>query len=115
MPVSTANLDFVRVISQARLELETAGNPSYVVVIIDEAGETHLAPMVFSTVGPAADHAARINRAAFATGELVLIVSRSAADHRAMFAVLDPRGLRKLHQRLEVIEETFAETDGGAV
>jgi hypothetical protein len=28
-----------------------------------------------------------------------------------MFTVLDPKTLKKLHQRLEVIEETFAETD----
>jgi hypothetical protein len=105
------SLDFVRIINAARLELESAGNPSYVVAVMDADGQAHLAPMVFSTVGPAADHATRLNRAAFSTGEQVVIVSRSAAGHRAMFTVVEPRTLRKLHQRLEVIEETFAEMD----
>jgi hypothetical protein len=109
MPPS--DLDHVRIINQSRLELESAGNPAYVVVVIDHAGDAHLTPMVFATVGPAVDHATRIGRAAFATGERVVIVSRSAAVRRAMFAVMDPRTQRKLHQRLEVIEESFAEMD----
>jgi hypothetical protein len=104
-------LDHVRIINQTRLELESAGNPSYVVAVVDAGGTAHLAPMVFSTVGPAADHAKRLNRAAFDSGERVVIVSRSAAGRRAMFTVVDPRTLKKLHQRLEVIEETFAELD----
>jgi hypothetical protein len=104
-------LDHVRIINQARLELESAGNPSYVVAVVDQAGTAHLAPMVFSTVGPAADHAKRLNRAAFGSEEHVVIVSRSAAGRRAMFTVLDPRTLKKLLTRLEVIEETFAEID----
>jgi hypothetical protein len=104
-------LDYVRIINKSRLELESAGNPSYVVVVLDHEGETHIAPMVFATVGPAVDHATRIGRVAFDTGERVLIVSRQAALRRAMFTVVDPRTQRKLHQRLEVIEETFAETD----
>ena len=104
-------LDFVRIINAARLELESAGNPSYVVAVVDTEGQAHLAPMVFSTVGPAGDHATRLTRAAFDTGEQVVIVSRSAAGRRAMFTVVEPRTLRKLHQRLEVIEETFAEMD----
>jgi hypothetical protein len=105
------NFDFLRIINQSRLELETAGNPAYLVVVIGQDGEAHLTPMVFATVGPAVDHATRIGRAAFDTGEHVLIVSRSAALRRAMFTVVDPRSQRKLHQRLEVIEETVAETD----
>jgi hypothetical protein len=105
------DLDHVRIINQARLELETAGNPSYVVVVVDEDQVAHLAPMVYATVGPASDHASRLNRAVFGTGERVVIVSRSAAGRRAMFTVVEPRTMRKLHQRLEVIEETFAETD----
>lgn len=110
--MSAANdLDYVRIINQARLELESAGNPSYVVVVVDQADEAHLAPMVFATVGPASDHASRLTRAAFDTGERVVIVSRSAAGRRAMFTVVEPRTMRKLHQRLEVIEETFAELD----
>jgi hypothetical protein len=108
---AAADLDHVRIINQARLELESAGNPSYVVVVVDEQQEAHIAPMVYATVGPASDHASRLNRAAFDTGERVVIVSRSAAGRRAMFTVVEPRTMRKLHQRLEVIEETFAEMD----
>ena len=111
MPTAPFELDFVRIINAARLELESAGNPSYVVAVVDHDGQAHLAPMVFSTVGPTADHATRLGRAAVATGEQVVIVSRSAAGRRAMFTVVEPRTLRKLHQRLEVIEETFAELD----
>jgi hypothetical protein len=105
------DLDFVRIINASRLELESAGNPAYAVAVVDAGGQAHLAPMVFSTVGPAADHASRLNRAVHNTAEHVVIVSRSAAGRRAMFTVVDPRTLRKLHQRLEVIEETFAELD----
>jgi hypothetical protein len=105
------DLDHVRIINHARLELESAGNPSYVVVVVDELNDAHLAPMVFATVGPASEHATRLGRAVFDTGERVVIVSRSAAGHRAMFTVVEPRTMRKLHQRLEVIEETFAEMD----
>jgi hypothetical protein len=108
---AASDLDHVRIINQARLELESAGNPAYVVVVVDEHGETHIAPMVYATVGPASDHASRLNRAAFDTNERVVIVSRSAAGRRAMFTVVEPRTMRKLHQRLEVIEETFAEMD----
>jgi hypothetical protein len=108
---SAFDLDHVRIINACRLELEAAGNPSYAVAVVDTQGQAHLAPMVFSTVGPAADHATRLTRAAFNTGEQVVIVSRSAAGHRAMFTVVEPRTLRKLHQRLEVIEESFAELD----
>jgi hypothetical protein len=110
MPAARANdLDYVRVINAVRLELEAAGNPSYVVVVIGATGEVELTPMVFSTVGPASDHAGRLGHTISGTGERVVIVSRSAADQRAMFAVIDPRALRRLYQRFEVIEETFAE------
>lgn len=111
MAVSRSDLDFARIVNQSRMELEAAGNPSFMVVIVDQAGTVHLTPMVFSTAGPATDHAKRINRAAFSTGELVLIVSRSAAADRAMFSVLEPRGLRRLHHQVEVIEETLADID----
>lgn len=104
-------LDFVRTINGARLELETAGNPSYVIVTVDTVGDGHLSPMVFSTVGPAADHAIRVARGC-QPGEHTVIVSRSAGGQRAMFTVVEPKTLRRLHQRLEVIEQTFAETDG---
>jgi hypothetical protein len=105
------DVDYLRTINGARLELETAGNPSYVVVTIDQAGDGHLSPMVFSTVGPAADHAIRVGRSC-EPGERTLIVSRSAGGQRAMFTVVEPKTLRRMHQRLEVIEQTFAETDG---
>jgi hypothetical protein len=109
--MAAPDLDHVRIINQSRIELETAGNPSYVVAVIDEHGDAHLTPMVFATVGPATDHATRIGRVVFDTGERVVIVSRSAAARRAVFTVMEPRTMRKLHQRLEVIEETFAEMD----
>ena len=41
--------DYVGIINQSRLELEAAGNPSYVVVVLGHDGESHLAPMVFAT------------------------------------------------------------------
>jgi hypothetical protein len=103
-------LDYVRTINGARMELETAGNPSYVVITVDPAGESQLSPMVFSTVGPAADHAIRV-AGSCAPGEHTLIVSRSAGGQRAMFTVVEPKTLKRLHQRLEVVEQTFAETD----
>jgi hypothetical protein len=104
-------VDYVGVINGVRLQLETAGNPAYMVVILDAAGETQLSPMIYATVGPTSEHAVRLAREA-GPGERVLIVSRSASGRRAMFTVLEPRTLKKLHQRLEVIEETFAESDG---
>jgi hypothetical protein len=110
MTAPEAPVDYVRIINGVRLELEVAGNPSYIVVILDAAGEPHSAPMVYATVGPSADHAVRLSKQVD-PGERVFIVSRSAAGRRAMFTVLEPRSLKKLHQRLEVIEETFAETD----
>jgi hypothetical protein len=110
MNAPEAAVDHVRVINGVRLELESAGNPSYVVVILDASGEAQRSPMIYATVGPSADHAIRLARDT-APDERVVIVSRSAAGRRAMFTVLDPKTLKKLHQRLEVIEETFAETD----
>jgi hypothetical protein len=109
--MSTMEVDFVRVINGTRLELEQAGNPSYVVVIVDGEANVHLSPMVFATIGPANDHATRLVAESY-PGEQVLIINRSAAGKRAMFTVVEPKTIRKLFQRLEVIEETFAETDG---
>lgn len=106
-----ADIDFARVINITRLELETAGNPAYMVVIVDAAGEPHLAPMVFSTVGPAADHAQRLTPS-LGAGEQVVLVSRSAVDQRAMFTVLEPRTLRKLFQRPEVVEQSLSDAGG---
>ena len=104
-------LDFVRTINGARLELESAGNPAYVVMTLDQEGNGQLAPVVFSTVGPAADHAIRVSTS-LEPGERTVIVSRSAGGQRAVFTVVEPKTLKRMHQRLEVIEETFAETDG---
>lgn len=108
---SQGELDYARVINGTRLELEQAGNPSYVVVIVDEAGDFHLSPVVFATIGPANDHALRLAPDA-AAGEHVVIINRSADGERAMFTVVEPKTIRKLHQHLEVIEETFAESEG---
>jgi hypothetical protein len=104
-------IDYIRVIDDTRLELEQAGNPAFVVAILNGAGELHRSPMVFATIGPADDHARRLAAGA-ADGESVLIVNRSASATRAMFAVIEPKSLRKLHQRLEVIEEPLAESEG---
>jgi hypothetical protein len=104
-------IDFVRTINAARLELESAGNPSYVVMMLDGGGQVHLSPMVFSTVGPAADHAVRVART-IEPGEQMVIVSRSAGGQRAVFTVLEPKTLKRMHQRNEVIEQSFAEADG---
>jgi hypothetical protein len=108
--MNAQDIDYVRTINGARLELEAAGNPSYVVVVIDRTGQGHLSPMVFSTVGPAADHALRV-AGTIEPGEQLVIVSRSASGQRAAFTVVEPKTLKRLHQRIEVIEQTFAETD----
>ena len=111
MTARGAPVDYVRIINGVRLDLESAGNPAFVVVILDGTGEARRSPMVFATVGPSADHAVRLARDT-APGEQAFVVGRSAAGRRAMFTVVEPKSLKKLHQRLEVIEETFAETDG---
>jgi hypothetical protein len=103
--------DYVRVINGVRLELETAGNPAYLAVVVTPGGELLLSPVVYATIAPAAEHAVRMSRD-LEPGEQVHVVSRSAAGRRAMFTVVEPRTLKKLHQRLEVIEESFAESDG---
>ena len=36
--MTAPNHDFVRIINQSRLELESAGNPAYVVAVIDQQG-----------------------------------------------------------------------------
>jgi hypothetical protein len=103
--------DYGRIIQAVRPELEAAGNPAYVVVLLDAAGAVHLSPMVFATVHPAAELARRL-KAAAADGTEAFIVSRQAERRRAQLSVLDPATLRKRHEQLEVIEPTFAEIDG---
>jgi len=103
--------DYARIIHAVRLDLEAAGNPAYVVVLVDVAGATHSSPMVFSAPFPASDLARRLGAEA-ADGVEALVVSRAAAGRRAQYTVLDPMTLRKRHEQVEVIEPTFAETDG---
>jgi hypothetical protein len=107
---SAASLDFPAIVHAARLELESAGNPSYVVALVDAAGEPHLSPMVFFTNEPAVANADRL-LADGRAGEQVFIISRQAVGRRALFTVLDPCTLKKLHTQLEVVETTFAQDD----
>ena len=106
-------IDFETIIHAVRLELEAAGNPAYVTLVRDGAGRVVASPLVFASIGPSSDHAARVARAA-APDETVLIVSRHAQDRRQIFNVLAPFTLKKLHTQHEVIERSFAE-DGYAV
>jgi hypothetical protein len=108
-----AGLDFARIIHAARLELETAGSPSFVVAVVDPSGATHLSPLVFFTHDPAREDADRAASTG-APGDVIVIVSRQAVGHRAVFTVLDPWTLKKLHTQLEVVETTFAQ-DNAAV
>jgi hypothetical protein len=103
-------LDFGRLVHAARLDLESAGNPSFIVAWVDAAGESHLSPMVFFTNEPAVEHAARLVR--HDESLKVTIISRQAVAHRALFTVLDPRTLKKLHTQLEVVETSFAQEHG---
>jgi hypothetical protein len=104
--------DYVRLVDAVRLDLQEAGNPAFVVAIRDREGEVQLAPMVFSAVGPAGEFARRVAAESSADGEMVLIISRQAARRRQSFDVLEPGTLRRLHLQQEVIEQSFAETDG---
>jgi len=111
VPSAAAPVDYDRVINAVRLELAEAGNPAFTIVIVDADGEVHLAPMVFSAVGPVGDHARRM-AAQVQPGETLLIVSRQASGRRQAFDILDPGTLRRLHRQDEVIEASFVETDG---
>jgi hypothetical protein len=104
--------DYTRLVDAVRLELQEAGNPAFIVAIRDAGGGVHLAPMVFAAVGPAGEYARRVSAAAVADGERVLIVSRQATTRRQSYDVLEPISLRRLHLQQEVIEQSFAETDG---
>jgi hypothetical protein len=100
-----------RVVESVRLDLEAAGNPTYILVIVDAAGGAHSAPIVFSAVGPASQHAKRL-APGLGPGEKLLIVSRHASRTRQTFNVLEPAGLKKLHIQDEVIEASVAQTHG---
>jgi hypothetical protein len=115
MTIATETLlpsDYVRLVDAVRLDLQEAGNPAFVVAIRDREGVVELAPMVFAAVGPAGDYARRVVADGAGEGEMVLIISRQAARRRQSFDVLEPATLRRLHLQQEVIEQSFAETDG---
>jgi hypothetical protein len=111
VPSGPSSPEYVQVIEAVRLELMEAGNPAFVVAILDAGGKTHASPVIFSAVGPSSDHARRV-APALAEGERVLLVSRQADRTRQTYNVLDPRTLRKLHVQQEVIEQSFLSTGG---
>jgi hypothetical protein len=100
-----------RVIESVRLDLEAAGNPAYLLAIVDAGGSVHSAPIVFSAVGPADQHARRL-APELGAGDQLLIVSRHASRTRQTFNILDPAGLKKLHVQDEVIEASVLQTHG---
>jgi hypothetical protein len=102
-----------RVIESVRLDLEAAGNPTYILVIVDASGNVHSAPIIFSAVGPAGQHAKRL-ASTVGENERLLIVSRHASRTRQTFNILEPAGLRKLHVQDEVIEASVLRTHGPA-
>jgi hypothetical protein len=100
-----------RVVEAVRLDLEAAGNPTYVLVVVHACGTAHSAPIIFSAVGPASQHARRL-RPTVGEDERLLIVSRHASRSRQTYNVLDPATLRKLHVQDEVIEASVVQTHG---
>jgi hypothetical protein len=100
-----------RVIESVRLDLEAAGNPTYIVVIVDASGDVHSAPIVFSAVGPAGQHARRL-APNLGAGEQLLVVSRHASRTRQTFTILETAGLKKLHVQDEVVEASVLQTHG---
>jgi hypothetical protein len=115
MSIATETLlpsDYVRLVDAVRLDLQEAGNPAFAIAIREPGGAVNLAPMVFAAVGPAGEYARRVLASGGGDGEMVLIVSRQAAGRRQSFDVLEPATLRRLHLQQEVIEPSFAETDG---
>jgi hypothetical protein len=99
-----------RLVDAARKDLESAGSPAFVVALVDAGGDPHLSPMVFSSLRPARDHAARLTGAR-RVGEQVAVVAREADGRRALFSVFDPSVQRRLHRQVEVVEASFAERD----
>jgi hypothetical protein len=100
-----------RVVEAVRLELEEAGNPAYILVVVDGEGRGHSIPIIFSAVGPASGHAARL-APQLGAGEQLVIASRHASRTRQTFNILEPAGLRKLHVQDEVIEASVLQTHG---
>lgn len=110
-PANLPEHDYGRIIHAVRVELESAGNPAFVVAIVEADEVKHLSPMVFATIYPASDLARRLRRTA-EPGQKAVIISRHASGERAHLAVLDPVTLRKLHEQQEIVEKTFADLDG---
>jgi hypothetical protein len=108
-----SDADFTQIVNAVRLELEAAGNPAYVTVIVDGAGAVHASPIVFSSIGPASDHAARVARE-ITGAEHVMIASRHASGRRQIYNLLAPFTLKRLHVQHEVIERALAD-DGYAI
>ena len=100
--------DHDALINAVRLELEASGNPAYLTVVCEPGGTVVASPLVFASIGPSAEHAARVAHAA-AEGDVVLIVSRHARGRRQTFDVLLPFTLKKIHTRHEVIEAALIE------
>lgn len=114
MPSPLARPDHRDTVKSARLELEAASSPAYVVVLVDEGRRVHASPVVFSALKPADDQA-RHFASRRAIGEEVYVVSRVAERGRQVFTVLQPGTLRKLHTQHEVVEATLAEEQSAPV
>jgi hypothetical protein len=95
-----------RVLNAVRLELEAAGNPSYVVAVLDDDCHATLAPMTFARREPAASHARELDRQ---ITEDVVVVGREEVARRALFTVFDATVSYKLYSRVEVVESTIAQ------
>lgn len=112
MPLPSAphpTTDHPELVEAVRLELEAAGNPAYIAVIRDAGGGVHALPVVFSSIGPAADHARRV-AADIADGEELFLVSRQADGKRQVYSVLAPLTLKRLHTRAEVVEQPLGDS-----
>jgi hypothetical protein len=102
-----------RLVDAARMELEAAGSPAYLVALVDGAGDPHLSSMVFSAPHPAREQAARLADRR-APGEVIAVVARETEGRRALFSVFDPSVERRLHRQVEVVEAAFADRDVAA-
>jgi hypothetical protein len=111
VPGNAAALNYGQLIDAVRLELHEAGNPAFLIAVVDADGSVHIAPMIFSAVGPSSDHALRM-LPSLAPGQRLVVVSRHASPRRQAFNVLDPKTLRKLHVQDEVIESSILDTEG---
>ena len=102
------NFSYPTLINSARVELESAGNPSFAIAMVFSDG-TEIVPVVFATLKPAVVHADRMKAGADAP-QAVYIVGRHVEGDRIAFTVMDSRS-RKLHTQFEIVERSFAEED----